>query len=203
MDLELSGAGMKNESRAPMIDLTFAHDWQAEILPARPLILPQRHFTYPAVAEEVERGALEVLVRPAVGAEFLATCALGFRDPVVPTGLWPCPDPDQLCAVSGGYAYIISTRNPAHFTMIPFRPALEVRAVADVNLLLFVGHHAILAWGVSGSAWQTGKLSDEGVTITAIDKKALHGCGWDLMADKETPFLLDLQTGQVCDEHFD
>jgi len=49
---------------APFFDGTFPHHWQAEILPARPLILPQRHFVYPRQAEEVERGALEVLIRP-------------------------------------------------------------------------------------------------------------------------------------------
>ena len=49
---------------APTIDLNFPHEWQAEILPARPLILPRRHYVYPREAEEVERGALEVLITP-------------------------------------------------------------------------------------------------------------------------------------------
>ena len=47
-----------------MIDSTFAHAWQAEVLAARPLILPGRQFVYPAQVEEVERGALEVMIRP-------------------------------------------------------------------------------------------------------------------------------------------
>jgi len=68
---------MKNEFRAPMIDLTFAHDWQARILPARPLILPQRHFTYPAARRSGARRAGGAR-SACVGAEFLATCALGF-----------------------------------------------------------------------------------------------------------------------------
>jgi hypothetical protein len=118
---------------------------RAEILAARPLILPARHFVYPGQAEEVERGALEVLVRPCEDSssslqEFLATCALGFRDPAVPTGLWSCPNPEEICAVSGGYAYIISTTDPERFTMISFRPVLDVRAAPEQNLLLFVGH---------------------------------------------------------------
>src|SRR5580658_4550916 len=49
---------------APFFEGSFPHSWQAEILPARPLILPARHFIYPRAAEEVERGALEVLIRP-------------------------------------------------------------------------------------------------------------------------------------------
>jgi hypothetical protein len=230
---------MNEDHPAPIVDLTFPHHWQAEILPARPLILPNRHFVYPLDAEEVERGALELLIR-AVGRDsvgrdsvgrdfspgvnhgksdgalapevcspepsteadlsprtqpFLATCALGFRDTIVPTGLWSCPNPDEICAVSGGYAYLVSTTDPTRFTMIPYRPVLEVRAIAAMGLLLFVSHHDLLAWGANGLAWQSEKLSDEGLTITAIEGAQLHACGWNMIADKETSFTLDLKTG--------
>jgi hypothetical protein len=167
------------------------------VLPARPLILPPRHFVYPREAEEVERGALEVLIRPESSEvqPFLATCALGFRDPAAPTGLWSAPNPQEICAVSGGYAFLIDTTAPQRFTMIPFRPVLEIRPLPANDLLLFVGHHAILAWGAQGEAWRTEKLSDEGVTITTIDSGVLHGLGWNLISDKETPFALDVKTG--------
>jgi hypothetical protein len=125
----------------------------------------------------------------------LATCALGFRDPAVPTGLWSTPNPDEICAVSGGYAYLIDTQNPERFIMIAFRPVLEICSVPAQSLLLFVGHHAILAWGVDGQAWQSEKLSSEGLTIHSINGHILHGQGWDMMTDRETPFTLDLRTG--------
>ena len=191
----------------PTIDLSFSHRWQAEILPARPLILPPRRYVYPRDAEEVERGALEVLIKPQKGGApglafetwgepFLATCALGFRDPIVPTGVWSTPEPEKICAVSGGYAYIIDTQVPGCFTMIPYRPVLEVRAVHDPGLLVFVGHHSILAWSANGQAWDSGKLSDEGVTITAIESGVLRGLGWEMLSDRERPFAVDLRTGQ-------
>jgi hypothetical protein len=189
-------------SPAPLFMGGFLHHWQAEILPARPLILPTRHFVYPLQAEEVERGALEVLVRPGTldssdsSQEFLATCALGFRDPAVPTGLWSCPNPDEICAVSGGYAYIISTNNPKRFTMISYRPVLNVLVSCEQNLLLFVGHHSILAWGPDGQAWQSEKLSSEGLTLEEVNGSVLHGLGWDVMTDKEIPFALDWKTGR-------
>lgn len=185
---------MKNQ-----IDLTFPHQWEAQVLPLRPVILPRRHFVYPQEVEEVERGAMEVLVRPG-GSDaepFLATCALGFRDPAVPTGIWSAPNPQEICAVSGGYAYIIDTVTPERFSMVPYRPVLQVRAVAEHGLLLFVEHRAILAWGADGEAWQSPKLSDEGVTITGIEGAVLHGTGWHMMADKETPFALDLRSGSL------
>jgi hypothetical protein len=180
-----------------IIDLTFPHRWRAEILPSRPLILPQQHLTYPLYAEEVEQGALEVLIHPDQNTQpFLATCALGFRAPEVPTGLWSAPNPDEICVVSGGYSYLIDTTDPTGFTMIVFRPVLEVRPLLEHGLLLFVGHRALLSWGVNGRAWQSEKLSDEGLTITAIRGKELDGQGWDMLTDKETPFTLDLKTGQ-------
>lgn len=201
----------------PAVDLTFTHNWKAEILATRPLILPPRHFVYPQQVEEVERGALEVLVRPGPSGApesilklpkdldsetwdstpFLATCALGFRDPAVPTGIWSAPNPHQLCAVSGGYAYLIDTRSPERFTFIAYRPALQIIPVLAQELLLFVGHRSILAWGREGQAWESGKLSDEGVTVVAVDDSGLHGLGWNMITDKEAPFTLDLKSGSL------
>ncbi len=202
---------MTTTTRNILVDNTFPHAWQAEVLSARPLILPSRHFVYPVDAEEVERGALEILVhplsRPTEGEEqerspsareFLATCALGFRDPAAPSGIWSAPNPLELCAVSGGYAYLINTAAPDRFAMIPYRPVLEVRPIASENLLLFVGHHRILAWGVDGQAWQSPKLSDEGITVTTVDGSNLHGRGWNMMTDKETAFTLDMRTGLIA-----
>ena len=79
--------------------------------------------------------------------------------------------------------------------MIPYRPVLEVRALVEENLLLFVGHHSILAWGRDGQAWESAKLSDEGVTITETTGGILRGTGWEMKTDREKSFALDLQSG--------
>ena len=180
------------------VDLRFPHAWQAEILPARPAILPARHFVYPQKVEEVEKGALEVMVRPeAPHLPFLATCALGFRDPVVPSGIWSAPDAGEICAISGGYAYMIDTTAPERFTMLPYRPVLQVVSAPADGLLLFVGHRNVLAWGPEGEAWQSAKLSDEGITVVEIQSGRLMGMGWNMMTDEETPFAVDLKTGKL------
>ena len=180
------------------VTLAFQHSWQAEILPQRPLIRPPRSYTYPREAEEVERGALEVMVQPAGGAaRFLATFALGFSDPATPTGLWSCPDPDEVCAVAGGYAYIVNTLEPTSFTHIAFRPVFQPLPLPEHKLLLFAGHQALLAWGVKGEAWRTRRLSAEGIRVTERRGNNLYGFGWDLLRDCEVPFIVNLRTGET------
>jgi hypothetical protein len=192
----------------PTIAPSFAHRWRAEILAARPPILPARHFIYPQAVEEVEKGALEVQVFPAPPSQdsstkhlldaqsFLATCALGFRDPSVPTGVWSCPCPEEICMVAGGYAYVVDTRAPERFSMLEMRPVLTVHAALEAGILLFVGHRTILGWGATGLAWESTPLSDEGLTVTGIEGNLLRGQGWQMLTDREFPFALDLETGQ-------
>jgi hypothetical protein len=90
---------------------------------------------------------------------------------------------------------VIDTAAPERFTMIAYRPVLEVRPVIEAGLLLFVGNRTILACGRDGQAWESEKLSDEGVTITGVEDGVLHGLGWAVMTDKETAFALDLASG--------
>ena len=85
--------------------------------------------------------------------------------------------------------------------MIKYRPVLRILPIAAHGLLLFVGHHSILAWGRNGEAWESEKLSDEGVEVAGLDDTGvagpvMHGFGWSMQTDKETPFALDLKTGR-------
>ncbi|HZY62335.1 MAG TPA: hypothetical protein VFE38_07400 [Edaphobacter sp.] len=178
----------------------FAREWTAEVLTQPPLIAPARQFIYPRqIAGEEDalaRGALQLMVRPAAGGAFLATCALGFTDPSMPTGVFACPNPSELCAVAGGYAYVIDTTQPEQSTHISLKPVIEIKPLSEQSLLLFTGFHSILAWSNKGLAWETARLSWEGVRITGVEDNVLHGLGWDMMTDKEVPFSVDLLTGQ-------
>jgi hypothetical protein len=177
----------------------FSRNWSVEILKTPPLIAPARQFIYPhQIAGEEEalaRGALQLTVRPASGGTFLATCALGFTDPAMPTGVFACPDAVQMCAVAGGYAYIIDTAQPEHSTHIALKPVVEVRPLVAQGLLLFVGFHSMMAWGRNGPVWESARLSWEGIRIMSIDGDVVHGAGWNILTDKEVAFSVDLLTG--------
>jgi hypothetical protein len=127
---------------------------------------------------------------------------LGFADPVAPSGIWSCPNPDQLCAVAGGYAYLIDTCSPERFEQVAYRPVLGIVASTseEVRLLLFVGNRAILAYDEHGQAWESPRLSDEGVSIQSLDSTYLYGEGWELATDCERAFRLRLQDGTCVTE---
>ena len=180
----------------PSIDSSFPRDWQATPLDGVPLIAPARHFVYPREVEEVERGALQLIVQPQEGGEFLATFALGFTDPSLPTGIWSCPNAKWLCAVAGGYAYLVDTTDPQTWQMVEYRPVLHVIPHLSQQLLLFTGHQSIVAYGPSGRAWETLRLSWEGVQILEVSEDSLTGTGWDLMTDQEYEVRVDLHTGE-------
>jgi hypothetical protein len=181
----------------PTLNLTFPHRWQATLLECRPLIAPSAHFIYPREAEEIERGALELLVRPTPeDSAFLATFALGFAEPAVPTGIWSCPNPHWLCAIAGGYAYLVDSANPRLWEMIEYRPVLAVEPLLSQQLILFAGHHSLIAYGVRGKLWETLRLSSEGIRIVEVRGAVLTGIGWDLMTDQEFEFEVDLRNGE-------
>ena len=160
------------------------------------MIAPARVFVWPlAIAGEEDalaRGALYVAVK-AAGGSFLLQCALGFTDPAMPRGVWRCPAEDEICVVAGGYAYLGKVGDPAKCVLLDLKPVVQV--IEAAGLLVFVAFQRMIAWGRDGLAWETGRLSWEGVRVTSVAETEIRGLGWDLMADVEREFVVDLRTG--------
>jgi hypothetical protein len=181
----------------------FPQSWTARILTAPPLIAPARQYVYPQYIPGEEdamgRGALLLDVKPSTGPNFLATCALGFSDPSLPTGIFACPRPDDLLALAGGYAYLIDTLAPEHCLHLPLRPVTQVLPAPpfgnQAGLILLAGFHNVLAIDANGLRWQSARLSWEGVTMIHVDAHHLHGTGWNMHTNREAPFSIDLGTG--------
>jgi hypothetical protein len=183
-------------ARSGTFDGSFAHAWSVEILDKPPLISPARQYVYPRQVEEVERGALELLLRPQPGtAPVQMTFALGFAEPSLPHGVWTCPNPRQLCAIAGGYGYVVETDHPEQWMQITYRPVISVYPIVEQNLLLFTSFHQIWALGAQGHAWETARLSWEGLRVAEITADKLHGFGWDLTTDSEVAFTVNLVDG--------
>ncbi len=180
-------------------DFVFPRNYDVTPLDAAPPIHPvAKLHHYPLELEEGDRsGAYMIIVpRKAGGKAWYGFFALGFDSDQVVNAVCSCPDPDSLCAVVGGYAYVVAAPDPARWFRIEQRPVVDLRADPESGLLLFAGFTTITALGREGLRWTTERLSWEGVTITGIGGGKLQGRGWDALSDQEVPFEVDLLTGK-------
>jgi hypothetical protein len=179
------------------LQLTFPCNYQVEPLDRLPMLIedPQQ-FVFPKDVEEVERGALIVRVRRQNEQRWIGTFAKGFDSETATTGLFSTPHPDWLCAVSGGYAYVVNAQHPEQWHFVKSRPVLETRAISEANALTFADFQTLSGFTADATLWQSAPLSWEGLKITAIKGNELQGFGWDAIQDRDVPFTVDLRTGQ-------
>ncbi len=182
-------------------EFTFPRNYEVRKLESAPLPHPvEKLYQYPAEIEEGDRSGIYLRVVPGVpsktGRAWAGFFALGFDSDQVVSAVCSCPDPDSLCAVAGGYAYVVNATDPTQWFRIEQRPVVDLRVVHELHLLLFTGFTSITALGPAGLAWTTKRLSWEGIRIAEISGAELRGFGWDPTSDKEVPFVVDLKTGQ-------
>ena len=166
------------------IHYVFPHNYEVKMLESHPLVDPvEKLYQFPAKLEEGDRTGAYLRVFPQASEAWIGFFALGFDSAKVASGIYSCPDADALCAVVGGYAYVVNARHPQRWMQIEQRPVVEVRPVPELGLLLFVGFTSITGLGKSSRMWTTERLSWEGVSITDIEGTTLRGLGWDMVTD--------------------
>jgi hypothetical protein len=197
----LQGPKIPNERSAMKqhfrFDFTFPRNYEVRILEAAPPVHPvEKLYHYPVELEEGDRSGAYVRVTPQSGRAWAGFFALGFDSDQVVSQLCSTPDPERFCVVVGGYAYVVKASDPVQWLRVEQQPVVDLRVLSQHGLLLFAGFTSITAFGGSGIAWTTQRLTWEGLTISAIDGDKLLGHGWDALADKEVPFIVDLKTGK-------
>lgn len=176
----------------------FSHNYEVKVLESYSLLNPAEQLhQYPARLEEDDRKGIYLRVSAEDSPSWVGFFARGFDAAQVANGIYSCPEAGALCAVVGGYAYVVAARNPERWQQIEQRPVVQVRSVPELQRLLFVGFTSITALEESGRLWTTERLSWEGLTISEIRGAKLLGMGWDMMTDREVPFEVDLVTGKA------
>jgi hypothetical protein len=178
-------------------DFTFPRNYQAKLLECAPPVHPvEKLHHFPVQMEEGDREGAYVRVVPARGPAWTGFFALGFDSPQVLNAVFSCPDPDCLCVVAGGYAYLVKATDPAQWLQIEQRPVMEMSSVPQMNLLIVIGFTSITAVGSAGIQWTTARLSWDGVRLTRVGDSMVEGLGWDAVTDREVAFTVDLKTGK-------
>lgn len=185
-------------SSALGVHYDFPHDYEVKELESYSLLNPAEQLhQYPARLEEGDRTGIYLRVTVPGSANWIGFFARGFDAAEVANGIYSCPEAGTLCAVVGGYAYVVESRNPQRWRQVEQRPVVQVRSVPELQRLLFVGFTSITLLEESGRIWTTERLSWEGLTISKIGDGKLFGLGWDMMTDKEVSFEVDLITGNA------
>lgn len=175
----------------------FPCNYDIQVLESYSLLHPaEKLYQYPAQLEEGDRTGTYIRVTPDNAQPWIGFFAIGFDSTEVASGIYSCPDPGSLCVVAGGYAYVVSAEHPDRWMQFEQRPVVQVRAVPELKLLLFIGFTSISGLAEQNQLWTTERLSWEGISIAKIDGTLLHGSGWDAITDKEVPFQVDLLTGK-------
>src|SRR5689334_23331794 len=125
-------------------DFTFARDYEIKVLEAAPPVHPMEELHhYPVELEEGDRSGVYARIVPNGSPAWRGFFAAGFDSPQVMNAVCSCPDPDCVCVVAGGYAYVVRSSDPEQWSRIEQRPVLELRAVTDQQLMLFSGFTSI------------------------------------------------------------
>jgi hypothetical protein len=178
------------------IEFAFPADYEVEILKHRPMLIEEpRQIVYPKEVEEGDQGALIARIRPKQARSFVGIFALGFDSAKVIHAVLSTPHPHWMCAVSGGYGYLVKVTDPAQWLTVRSRPVVDVRAAGEARTLLFTDFQTVSGFTAGASEWQTGLLSWEGIRLEAIEGNELRGYGWDALRDAEVPFTIDIHTG--------
>jgi hypothetical protein len=110
-------------------------------------------------------------------------------------GVFATPDPDTVCVILGGLGYWIPVLDPARHVFVRCAPVIDVVALHDVGVILFVDYSRLAAYDASGLAWEIGSLVDDELAITEVRDGKVRGRGWS--SGKDLNFEIDARTGRV------
>jgi hypothetical protein len=112
------------------------------------------------------------------------------------TGIFATPSPQKSCVVVAGEGYWVTARSPSDYEIVRCVPIKIVRAVPEKGVIVFGSFTDLAAYGAMGLLWETPQLSWDGLKITEVTEKQIRGLAWDSPANREVPFVVDVETGR-------
>lgn len=180
-----------SEATPAKIELPFAHDFEAEILPNS---IGKKSLRIPDAGEDVE--SLTVRFTPANDAPWIGDFARAFATDELPSGVFGWPDGKSVAVLSAGYGYVVKVHDPTGWVRLQPMPVTDVRIMPEAKLILFADFTHIFAYSAAKAEWKSERISWEGITITQVATHHIFGMAWDAMQDKEVEFALDVRTGE-------
>ncbi len=180
-------------------DRTFAGEF--EFGPAGLTDVPaERTFWFPGGHRTGESDGLIVGVQPAGDKPWIGVFADG--------GLYPdggrshavaMPDRRSIVVVSKGTGYRVAVDEPTDWETLPVPIVKPPVSIGYINLVLFLWFTDIVAWGVTGKAWETHTTIADDLEVTGILGSKLFMTGSDPPGTTRS-FTVDLTTGATTED---
>jgi hypothetical protein len=182
------------------IDLKSTHSYEVEELRDFPgtgkFAFPLIYFPPPKSRPEHE--GLWLKVSLSNGAPWIGVFAFGYQSPIAISRVVSSPDPNRICVISQGRAYIVKADQPNVWEEIPLLPVQDVRSIPANGLLVFTDFTGLAAYGSSGLVWKSPQVCWDELKIVRITPETIEGIGYDPTNSitREMRFVIDLKTGR-------
>jgi len=179
------------------VKLEFTPAYDVEVLNDFPGTSGSRVLYIPPGSPKGGRDGLPVRIKPTGDAPWIGIFAFGTQSGVGYRQIVSCPNPDEICVIAAGAAYVVNVREPTICNEVSLRSVSDVRQVIDRRILLFADSVSLLAWGDNGLAWKSTRLAHDGVRIDEVRHEIVSGRGWDPSIPGEVHYRVNLADGLV------
>jgi hypothetical protein len=181
------------------IDLELPHSYQVDEVPDLPGTgqFDVALLYFPRPKARPEHNGLWLRIRPSSGKSWVGVFAFFHESYPALTAVVSTFDPDQVCIVARGAAYIVNTADPEAWQEVPIMPVRDVRPEPTNQLLLFADHTRLAAFHKAGLAWLSPRLCWDDLKISTITDEVIEGTGYDPTdLSAERPFAVNITTGK-------
>ena len=180
-------------------EMTFPHRYGTQEYPELPGSgwgsIPVHYF--PRATTRTEHGGIWLKVTPSSGTPWVGVFDFGYKQPPAISMIVTTPNPDRLCVVSAGAAYLVNANQPSNWEQLHLFPVLDVRLILDLQLIVFSTFHRLAALGAEGVVWESPRVCWDDLQIDRCDADRIEGTGFDpTSASEKMPFSVDPRTGR-------
>ncbi len=172
---------------------SFEHRYDATIA-ERPGV---GHPTHAFAAGGAGARAVTVVVEPWYATSWTAEFAA--PDPGIRalSGIFSTPNPDGLCVIERGTAFLGDVLTPRGFAVVQTRgPVVDVTEILSSGLLLLLTPWSITALDAQGSRWTTERIAIEALRLDEVSDGWARGWS-DPEDDAARRFAVELSSGRV------
>jgi hypothetical protein len=159
-----------------------------------------RMFWYPGASTVGGRDGVILSITPAEAPSWLGVFEAQQGSSSGVNGAVALPDRKTLGVLSNGAVYLVAADDPLRWD-VPLGGGVmsDPIIVHDLELVLFVEHTRVSAYGRNGPMWHTERLVWDDLQFLRLDGDELQLKGFDAPRNEIVSFSLDLLTGRSPD----